>query len=586
MNRNYRKLCSLVVATAVMVSSVGTLSLAQSSAEESSGSSPAVVGELRNVAVVAGAPYKKLIGDVSFLGGLMGRPEIGQMVEGYFSLFTQMKGPKAIDQEKAWGVIVQTDGMSFYPVGCLPVVAPDDLITVAKGYGAQVKEGDDGITNLSMPNGESLFVKVVEGMGFIGRSAESLAKLPANAQEVLTKIAGEYDVVARVSVKNVPEMYRQMAIATMRSGAQQGLQQKEGESDEEYGQRQKMVEMQMAQMEEMINGIDSLTASWAIDAEGQRTYIDVSYMFLPGSKFAKQMASYKGSNTNFAGFYRPDAAASLTFATQSDASALGEEYMMELATSLEAVRQQAESGIDEKVEDADVRETLKAAIGEWIEAVEATLKTGELDGGASVLLGEESMTVIAGAKIAETAKLEAGLKKVDEAAMSSADYPGLQWNAANHAGVNFHTLAVPLPADEADARRLFGEELNVAIGIGKEAAYLAIGKENLEAVKKAIDASAAEPGKKVPPVELSISLTPIMAMAVANEQNEKKQAVLQQVVKYLQGEAQGRDHVRMVGQILPNGFKYRLEAEEGVLKAMGTAAKAAQQQQMESLQQP
>src|SRR5215203_3960068 len=95
-------------------------------------------GELKNVAVVAGARWEKLVSDIAFLGTLGGKPEAGQMVEGGFSFFTQGKGPNAIDKKQPWGVIVQTDGAQFLPVGCLPVLKPNDLFDVAKGYGAEI----------------------------------------------------------------------------------------------------------------------------------------------------------------------------------------------------------------------------------------------------------------------------------------------------------------------------------------------------------------------------------------------------------------------------------------------------------------
>ena len=46
----------------------------------------------------------------------------------------------------------------------------------------------------------------------------------------------------------------------------------------------------------------------------------------------------------------------------------------------------------------------------------ATVKTGEMDGGAALHLAAESLTFVAGAHIEDTAKIESGLKKLEEAA--------------------------------------------------------------------------------------------------------------------------------------------------------------------------
>ena len=134
-----------------------------------------------------------------------------------------------------------------------------------------------------------------------------------------------------------------------------------------------------------------------------------------------------------------------------------------------------------------------------------------------------------------------------------------------------------MPEGEKGPRQLLGSQLDVAMGIGPEAAYLAVGKNNMEAVTKAIDASASEKGKAVPPFEIVVSLGPIMEMAAAQAEESPQKEVAQQIADYLHNEAQGRDHVRAVGKMIPNGVEYHLEAEEGVLKAIGKAGAAAQQ---------
>jgi hypothetical protein len=168
------------------------------------------------------------------------------------------------------------------------------------------------------------------------------------------------------------------------------------------------------------------------------------------------------------------------------------------------------------------------------------------------------------------------LKKLEIAAKKSPDFPGIKWNAANHAGVNFHTITVPVPEGEKSPRRMLGQEMNVAVGIGQDAVYLAVGKDNIAAVSKAIDASTADRSKTVPPFEFSLSLGPIMEIA-ADAQNGHDKAALQAVSDMLKNQAKGRDHVRATGQVIPNGLRYRFEAEEGVLQAIGTAATARQQ---------
>ena len=86
-----------------------------------------------------------------------------------------------------------------------------------------------------------------------------------------------------------------------------------------YEMRKKMAEVQMEQFERMVNEIDEMIVGLGVDAQQQRSFVDFTYTFLPGSKLAKQVTSYGQPHTNFAGFFQPDAAAITgNFASKAD----------------------------------------------------------------------------------------------------------------------------------------------------------------------------------------------------------------------------------------------------------------------------
>jgi hypothetical protein len=338
----------------------------------------------------------------------------------------------------------------------------------------------------------------------------------------------------------------------------------------------------MAQTMRTLNETDSITVGWAVDAAQQRTYVDYSQTFVPGSKMARQIAGYDEPRTNFAGFYQPDAAATMSFVTKADPELIQQDIEY-FESTMQALRAGFNNGIDNS--DAKDPEAVKAAFSDWFDAFEATIRSGQIDGGAALHVSSDSLTLVAGAVVTDTAKIESGLKKLEAAA--AARYPefaGIRWNSATHAGVNFHTLSVPVPEEQEAPRKLLGSEVNVAIGIGQDKIYLAVGRNNLSAVKQAIDASEAEPDKAVPPFELAVSLAPIMEMAAAQAEEGDQKAIAERVAEMLRNEAQGRDHIRAVGQVIPNGLRYRFAAEEGVLRAIGAAATEAQRQALQAKQ--
>ena len=185
----------------------------------------------------------------------------------------------------------------------------------------------------------------------------------------------------------------------------------------------------------------------------------------------------------------------MVFASQSDPD---QQDVAQLEAAMSSAREQFNKGMDENEDiPAELRDGLKAAASDWFDAFTATVKTGQVDGGASLHASADSISLVAGVLVKDTAKFESGLKKLESAAKEThKEFPGIQWNAASHAGVNFHTLSVPVPADKEAPRKLLGETVDIAFGVGPEAVYLAAGRDNIQAVKKAIDASAAEPEKK------------------------------------------------------------------------------------------
>lgn len=544
---------------------------------------PAASDAMKTVAVVGATSYNNLIGDINYIGSLADRPEMGQMLQGTIALFTQGKGLDGVDQTKPWGVILQTDGQQFLPVACIAVTDVDKVLNIVRGFGAKIDDGAEGAKQISLPNGQTIHLKSANGWAYIGQNENAIATLPADPESELNTIVADYDLGARVAVQNIPEQYRQMIIQAMKSGMEDGLKQKDGETDEQFANRRKMAEAQVANFEALANEVDEVVTGWKLNTQAQTTNIDLTCRFLPDSKMAKQVAAYGTPQTNFAGFFQPDAALTMSFATKANPETI-KENIEQMRITMDTMRKQAEKAIDEEenIPDDETRAAVKAALADFMDAFQATMESGQSDGGAAVHLGADSLTLVAGAQIKEPGKFESGLKKLAAVAEKEPGFNGVQWNAATHEGVNFHTLAVPVPEDETEARKMFGEKVDVAIGIGTDAVYVAVGQNNLDAVNKAIDASKAEPNKAVPPFAFSASLGQIMEAAAANGKEEDR-AALQSIADMLKNDVQGRDHIRANATLIENGLQYRFEAEEGVLKAIGKAAMIAQQKAQQQM---
>ncbi len=526
-------------------------------------------GEMKTVAVVALSGYDALVEDINFAGSMAGQPDLGAMIEPMIMGYVQ-----GLETTKPIGVVIQSNGADFGGAVCLPVTDLKKLLMPLQLFGLTSEDIGDGITKVIAPN-QTIFIREANGWAFASPMQQFLDNLPEDPTKLLSVISEEYDLGARVHVQNIPEAFRQMAVMQLEMGMQAGLRKLPNETDEQFEARKEMTAVQVEQLKQLINDIDEVTIGLALDGAEQRAYLDFVYTAVADTKLAEQIALNGDAKTNFAGFFQPDAAMMMSFASK-----MSEADIAQVDQMIEPIRNQMKIALGQESDlpSAEAREAVESAMDDFLDAFQATLKAGMMDGGAVLNLAPDSLTFVAGGFIGDPAKVESGLKKIEEAIKQEKEFPGIQWNAESHGDVSFHTISVPVPEQEPEQRKLFGETVDLAVGIGKQSVYFAAGRDCLDLAKSVIDASVAEPQKSIPPMEMTVSLKKIMEMAVEFADPSDKPTV-EAIAAMLSSEAAGRDHVRIVAQTVPNGIRTRIEAEEGVLRAIGTAV---MQKQMEA----
>ena len=347
------------------------------------------------------------------------------------------------------------------------------------------------------------------------------------------------------------------------------------------------------------------------------------------------------ARSNYAGFYQPESAACLTFVTKSDPklNAVGLEQMKEtMANFREQIGDAIDQGDEGLLKNSETKNTLEKVALELLAAMEETIATGKSVGGAvldlspdrlggdfdgngivdaadytiyqdnlgldaAVLNGNGSgaatvgqadyalwkanlgetaasnLTLVVGGYVKDPSKIDSSLRELAKIAEKESNFPGVNWNADEHEGVTFHTMQVPIEDDDPQVKKLLGTKVDCSIGIGKESVYFGFGRDNLAKTKEIIDSSRAQPDKPMPIAEWMVSLGPIMQVAAESPDidDPQQKQILQTIAQMLQNETQGKDHIRAVGTAVENGFRYRIVAEEGVLRALGKAAESANQ---------
>ncbi len=535
-----RKLCQMLFA----VATVAAFWLAPAKAVWAQAQKP--------VAVVAIESIDQLFKDVDYLAEAAGQADATMMAKG-------MAGPfmEGLDKSRPIGAVVSTDGAEFRVVVFVPVTDLDKVLQPLAAMLGPSEDAGDGVLKIA---GGQAFVKEAGGWAFIAQQPDHLSDLPADPKALLDGLDQKYALAVRGYVQNVPEGLRTMAMGFIKQGMAPGMQRQPGEDEAMFAFRKRMANLQLEQLEMVTKETDQMTIGWAVDTQAQETYLDVEVTAVPGTKMAEQMAQGAEATSGFAGFVSDDAAVVIHAVSKISPS-----DQEQLTGMIKTLRANTAKAIEEEDLGAEGEQAAKDIVSNFFDVLDATVKGGKMDLGAALMLEGKSLFFGAGLQVADGAKVEDGLRKLAELAKDEPDFPGVNFDADTHAGVSFHTIAVPVPEDEAEAHAMFGETLNIVIGTSDSAAYFAAGTNAAATLKKIIDDSAGKAAAKMPPAQMVVSLTPIFQFATQFQPDMAPLAVM------LEG-TDGKDHVTMSQTPIQNGVRMKIGVEEGVLKLIGTAA--------------
>ena len=548
----WKRSCTILASLALALAALGA-SQTQSAYAES--------GKPIMVASLAGTD--EILSDLLYLTEAAGVGDFGRFAALMASPYTA-----TLDKARPTGVYATLVDESdvrvlvFVPVKDLKML----LLTLEEQIGKPEELGG-GVLRVAGDRPQPIYIKEVNGWAFVANRQESLNDLPRDPLAVLDGMDQQYTLAIRLNVANIPAHLQEMAISELRRGFQERVDQ---ELDQEQVQvMRKLGDPLLKSVIQFVEETDHVTLGWEVDKAGQKTYLDVNVTAREGTDLAQQMATVQDAASGFAGFLLPGAAMTLNAHGQSS------EADIEQVTALLAqLRSQAMHKIDRdsNLANDEERQTAKDIVNDLLDLADATVKAGKTDLGATLVLQPGALGFAAGGFVADGDKLAGAVKKLAGlAAQKDPNFPGIQFDAETYQGVTFHTAEIPLRKANPQVRGILGDPMNLVIGTGKESAYLAFGKDPTRLLKNVLDASSANSSKQLPPSQLRLSLAPILTFVAAADSNPQLQAALQAVQ-----ESDG-DGVSLTGLSIPNGFTLRLELEEGVIKAIGAAAKSNQQ---------
>ncbi|MDY0169455.1 MAG: hypothetical protein RBS80_23135 [Thermoguttaceae bacterium] len=554
-----RKLVVLCVAAAML------LGLALPAAPE------ARAADIKIVGAVSVSGYDGLKADLDLMADMIGRPEMGKMADGMIALATQGRGLKRLDRTRPWGMLVGTDGEHVGGCAFVPVSDMKAVMGVLKGIAKdKVKEHENGLYEITGPKKTMYVQEKHKGWAFIVDDPAILEHVPADPAEALGGLNEQYSMAMRFYPANVPENVRKEMAKKAREHAGRHMKRHPRENDRQYEARQTIARHIRKQMAVGAKDLEEMTVGWKLDSSGRKGVLEAVFISKKGSETAKFLAPAAKTRTAFGGFALPDA--SLTMRGTGRRVPLPEGDIDKLVTSW---REEVFGKIDKKAGKGDA-EVAKELIDELLAVVRETAKSNRDDGALSVRLAPEAITLINGRLVADGPAIETIVKKA--VGLAREKHPDavdriVKLDADKMGRVNLHLVSLPLdkcPRGEAISGAV-GEKLDVVLGFGPRAVYLAAGRDAMQVLKTAIKDSRAAAKEIVVPVEMTLDLG-ALATSAAGCPSEKVQSKGKKALEVLE-KAEGCDQIRFTVEAVERGVKLRLELDEGAFRLMAECPK-------------
>jgi len=541
---------SLALLAAVCLSSVPV-------AAQQAGQPATFTDGTQPVLVVSVGSINKLTQDINYITGVVEQPQFGGM-------FSMMAGVYAqgMDMDRPLGVLVPMVKGTPEPIVVVPTSDVKPILKRLEAQTGPVDELEDGTLVLTIgPN--TAYVKQNTNYAVAARNKDVLKLVPQDISGLFEGMGNEYDVAMRLNVQQIPVEVRNVLVDQMRRGFESAMQSQQQDAES----AREVAEQSIEQLEQLIQQADQLMFGLDIDQSAQNIGIHLSFSAVSGSELAAIYGGQQPIPSRFASVIRDDAGAYFHSATSvsaeaaEQASASLESSFQTLATALSREGNLSEDQIDE----------IEGYTRRLKQLVVDTLKEGKADMGGVVLAGADTFQVALGTFVADGNEVAALAKDLSKKVPESPDAPTFQFDTGDFNGVTMHLIEADVPADEDEARSLFGEKIQIHIGTAPKAVYVAVGQGSDELMKRLITAGGDDTGGERPLAQINVKLLPFMQLAQSVEPNDAVAQIITALSK-----SQDKGQIRVVSESIPNGSAVDVTFGEGLLRAVGAGVAAGQ----------
>ena len=451
------------------------------------------------------------------------------------------KGPNGLDATKPFGTVVLSNGkeksldqLPWYVF--VPVADVKNFLWLFSDPPAHtlLAPSADGTYKITTATEATLYLMFKGHWAYITDNRDHFKLIADHPDTLLGDLPKQYYLAARLSAKDLsPEMKRQcldllgvvpQGTTVPKAAGKDDV--KDRNPSAAAGTPAKKIETFVNDLDEVLLGLNlgpKLADKPAKAPQAKKVektpladkaarverslHVDCRITALPGTATAEWLAhAQKSVTTDFAGFCLPGASMALYHARMLEDKEVAQAKAWFARVRAGAIKE-LDSSHDLSKEQAEVAQAL---LSDVLQVLEKTVEAKKIDFGAAVLLDGDDSAIVAGTRLVDGDKLDKVMKRLldeivkekPELAKKVEDVKTLSDLAPSNgtgkgeakplpaalAAVHFRRVTLPVNSDRLTM--LFGNKVEVLLGIGPERLYLAVGRDAASLLKDSIVKSA------------------------------------------------------------------------------------------------
>ncbi|MDB4338723.1 hypothetical protein OAA19_01300, partial [Rubripirellula sp.] len=328
-----------------------------------------------------------------------------------------------------------------------------------------------------------------------------------------------------------------------------------------------MAETSLTQIEQLLNDTDELQFGFNIDQAAKQMSFKARFTAVPGTSLGEILSSQEAIPSQFASVIRPDAAA-----FYHSASAIGPESVQQVQSSMKAASASIAGVLESQANlPQEYQQKVMGLVDRILDLASASAAEGKSDLGAVLLAGENSMQFALGTFVSNGNDVAAIAKDLAAEIEGVPGAPAFMFDQEVYEGVTMHLVEIDIPPFEEEMIEVLGEKLQIHIGTGEKAVYLATGKGSKALLTSMIDSAGQDKSSSRPVGQLHFSLMPMLELAQSVNADDSVMAMIDSLSR-----AADTGKIMMISESIENGQDFTLSIGEGLLQAAGAAARQEQ----------